>query len=67
VALGSEEIFSCLTPVVALQAWSITTVEALATERNPSPLQRAKVSSPYGLWSYLAADTHVVLVLSYAS
>src|SRR5271166_1448578 len=32
---------SCLTPVVALQRWSITTVEGLDTERSPRPLQRA--------------------------
>ena len=41
VMVDGEAIFSCLTPVVALQRWSITTVEGLGTERNPSPLQRA--------------------------
>ena len=41
VADRAEAIFSCLTPVVALQRWSITTVEGLGTERTPSPLQRA--------------------------
>jgi aerobic-type carbon monoxide dehydrogenase small subunit (CoxS/CutS family) len=39
--VDGEAIFSCLTPVVALQRWSITTVEGIGTERNPSPLQRA--------------------------
>ena len=41
VMVDGAAIFSCLTPVVALQRWSITTVEGLGTERNPSPLQRA--------------------------
>ena len=41
VMVDGEAIFSCLTPVVALRRWSITTVEGLGTERTPSPLQRA--------------------------
>src|SRR5439155_17379599 len=41
VMVNGEAIFSCLAPVVALQRWSITTVEGPGTERNPSPLQRA--------------------------
>lgn len=43
VIVDGEAVFSCLTPVVALQGRTIDTVEGLGSEQNSSPLQRAFV------------------------
>lgn len=41
VMVDGEAVYSCLTPVLALEGRKITTVEGLGTATNPGPLQRA--------------------------
>ena len=41
VIVDGEAVYSCLTPLAALQGRRVTTVEGLGTESNPNPLQRA--------------------------
>jgi nicotinate dehydrogenase subunit A len=41
VIVDGEPIYSCLTPVIALQDRHVTTVEGLGTAEKPGPLQRA--------------------------
>jgi nicotinate dehydrogenase subunit A len=41
VQLDGKAIFSCLTPIAALQGRRVRTVEGLGTVAHPSPLQRA--------------------------
>jgi nicotinate dehydrogenase subunit A len=41
VIVDGEAVFSCLTPLAALQGRKITTIEGLGTASNPNPLQRA--------------------------
>ncbi len=55
VMVDGEAIYSCLTPVVALQGRMITTVEGLGTVRNPNPLQRAFVEEQAAQCGYCIA------------
>jgi len=41
VIVDGEPVYSCLTPVIALQDRHITTVEGLGTPEKPGPLQQA--------------------------
>ncbi len=41
VMVDKRAVFSCITPIVALQGRRITTIEGLGTLENPGPLQRA--------------------------
>src|SRR5437764_14397431 len=44
VMADGEAIFSCLTPISALQNRQITTLEGLGTAQSPGPMQRAFVA-----------------------
>ena len=44
VLLGDEAIFSCVTPVSAVGARPVTTVEGLGTVERPHPLQQAFIN-----------------------
>jgi nicotinate dehydrogenase subunit A len=55
VMVDGEAIYACLTPVVALQGRTITTVEGLGTERNPHPLQHAFVAEQAAQCGYCIA------------
>src|ERR1700747_775101 len=55
VIVDGEAVFSCLTPVVALQGRTITTIEGLGTEENPGPLQRAFVEEQAAQCGYCIA------------
>jgi len=41
VIVDGEPVYSCLTPVIALQDRHITTIEGLGTSAKPGPLQKA--------------------------
>ncbi|HEV7816300.1 MAG TPA: (2Fe-2S)-binding protein [Janthinobacterium sp.] len=41
VMIGSDAVFSCLTPVAAVGQRPVKTVEGLGTAQKPGPLQRA--------------------------
>ena len=41
VMVDGEAVYSCLTPMAALDGRKITTVEGLGNEQKPGPLQRA--------------------------
>ena len=41
VHVDGQPMRSCVTPLVAVQGKSITTIEALGTQARPHPLQRA--------------------------
>ncbi|MGZ5721232.1 MAG: (2Fe-2S)-binding protein, partial [Burkholderiales bacterium] len=41
VIVDKQPVFSCITPVSALQGRKIRTIEGLGTLENPGPVQRA--------------------------
>ena len=41
VTIDGRPVFSCITPIAALQGRRITTIEGLGTIDNPGPVQRA--------------------------
>ena len=41
VMVDGRAVFSCVTPIAALQGRKVKTVEGLGTEANPGPMQRA--------------------------
>jgi aerobic-type carbon monoxide dehydrogenase small subunit (CoxS/CutS family) len=41
VMVGGNAVFSCVTPIAALQGRPIKTIEGLGTLENPGPVQRA--------------------------
>jgi nicotinate dehydrogenase subunit A len=55
VMAEGEAIYSCLTPVAALQGRKITTVEGLGTAGNPGPLQRAFIAEQAAQCGYCIA------------
>jgi nicotinate dehydrogenase subunit A len=55
VMVDGEAVFSCLTPVAALQGRRITTIEGLGTESNPNPLQRAFIEEQAAQCGYCIA------------
>jgi aerobic-type carbon monoxide dehydrogenase small subunit (CoxS/CutS family) len=55
VIVDGEAVFSCLTPVAALQGRKITTLEGLGTASNPNPLQRAFIEEQAAQCGYCIA------------
>jgi nicotinate dehydrogenase subunit A len=55
VMAEGEAIYSCLTPVAALQGRKVTTVEGLGTAGNPGPLQRAFIAEQAAQCGYCIA------------
>ncbi len=55
VIVDGEAIFSCLTPVTALQGRRITTIEGLGAENNPNTLQRAFIEEQAAQCGYCIA------------
>jgi nicotinate dehydrogenase subunit A len=55
VIVDGEAVFSCLTPVTALQGRRVTTVEGLGTESSPNPLQRAFIEEQAAQCGYCIA------------
>ncbi len=55
VIADGEAVFSCLTPVAALQGRRITTVEGLGSETNPNSLQHAFVEEQAAQCGYCVA------------
>jgi len=55
VVVDGEAIYSCLTPVVALEGRPITTVEGLGSETAPGPLQRAFIDEQAAQCGYCIA------------
>ena len=55
VIVDGEAVFSCLTPVAALQGRRVTTVEGLGTESKPNPLQRAFIEEQAAQCGYCIA------------
>ncbi|HUC64132.1 MAG TPA: (2Fe-2S)-binding protein [Stellaceae bacterium] len=55
VMAEGEAIYSCLTPLAALQGRKITTVEGLGTADNPGPLQRAFIAEQAAQCGYCIA------------
>ena len=55
VIVDGEAVFSCLTPLAALQGRKITTIEGLGTASNPNPLQRAFIEEQAAQCGYCMA------------
>jgi nicotinate dehydrogenase subunit A len=55
VMAEGEAIYSCLTPVAAVQGRKVTTVEGLGTADNPGPLQRAFIAEQAAQCGYCIA------------
>jgi nicotinate dehydrogenase subunit A len=55
VMAEGEAIYSCLTPLAALQGRKITTVEGLGTADDPGPLQRAFIAEQAAQCGYCIA------------
>ncbi|HLL26095.1 MAG TPA: (2Fe-2S)-binding protein [Xanthobacteraceae bacterium] len=55
VIADGEAIFSCLTPLLALEGKAITTVEGLGSVENPGPLQRAFIDEQAAQCGYCIA------------
>jgi nicotinate dehydrogenase subunit A len=55
VMVEGEAIYSCLTPLAALQGRKITTVEGLGTATDPGPLQRAFIAEQAAQCGYCIA------------
>ena len=55
VIVEGEPLFSCLTPVIALQDRRITTVEGLGTADKPGPLQQAFIDEQAAQCGYCTA------------
>jgi nicotinate dehydrogenase subunit A len=55
VIVEGEPVFSCLTPVIALQNRPITTVEGLGTADKPGPLQQAFIDEQAAQCGYCTA------------
>lgn len=55
VIVDGEAVFSCLTPVVALEGRTINTIEGLGSEQNPGPLQRAFIEEQAAQCGYCIA------------
>ena len=55
VIVDGEPVYSCLTPVVALQERHIRTVEGLGTPEKPGPLQQAFIDEQAAQCGYCIA------------
>jgi nicotinate dehydrogenase subunit A len=55
VMVDQQAIYSCLTPIIALENRSITTLEGLGTLEEPSPLQRAFMAEQAAQCGYCTA------------
>src|SRR5580658_5359523 len=55
VIVDGEAIYSCLTPVVALQGRAVTTIEGLGTSEKPGPLQQAFIDEQAAQCGYCTA------------
>ncbi len=55
VLLDGQAIYSCLTPIGALENRDITTVEGLGTVEKPSPLQHALIEEQAAQCGYCSA------------
>ena len=55
VIVDGEPVYSCLTPVIALQDRHITTVEGLGTSEEPGPLQQAFIDEQAAQCGYCIA------------
>jgi len=55
VIVDGEPVYSCLTPVIALQERRVTTVEGLGTPENPGPLQQAFIDEQAAQCGYCIA------------
>ena len=55
VMVDREAVYSCLTPVVALEGRAVTTVEGLGSAANPGPLQRAFIEEQAAQCGYCIA------------
>jgi nicotinate dehydrogenase subunit A len=55
VIVDGEAIYSCLTPVVALQGRAVTTIEGLGTSDKPAPLQQAFIDEQAAQCGYCTA------------
>ena len=55
VIVDGEPVYSCLTPVIALQDRHITTVEGLGTPEKPGPLQQAFIDEQAAQCGYCIA------------
>src|SRR5437764_6351278 len=55
VIVDGEPVYSCLTPVIALQERHITTVEGLGTPEKPGALQRAFIDEQAAQCGYCIA------------
>jgi nicotinate dehydrogenase subunit A len=55
VIVEGEPVFSCLTPVIALQDRRVTTVEGLGTADKPGPLQQAFIDEQAAQCGYCTA------------
>src|SRR5207248_11456850 len=55
VIVDGEPVYSCLTPVIALQERHITTVEGLGTPEKPGPLQQAFIDEQAAQCGYCIA------------
>ena len=53
--VDGEAVFSCLTPISALQGRKITTVEGLGTPEKPGPVQRAFIEEQAAQCGYCIA------------
>jgi aerobic-type carbon monoxide dehydrogenase small subunit (CoxS/CutS family) len=55
VIVEGEPVYSCLTPVVALQDRRVTTVEGLGTAQKPGPVQEAFIDEQAAQCGYCTA------------
>jgi len=55
VIVDGEPVYSCLTPVIALQDRHITTIEGLGTSAKPGPLQKAFIDEQAAQCGYCIA------------
>jgi nicotinate dehydrogenase subunit A len=55
VVVDGRAVFSCITPIAALDGREITTVEGLGTEQDPGPLQRAFIEEQAAQCGYCIA------------
>jgi nicotinate dehydrogenase subunit A len=55
VIVDDEPVYSCLTPVIALQDRHITTIEGLGTSAKPGPLQQAFIDEQAAQCGYCIA------------
>jgi nicotinate dehydrogenase subunit A len=55
VLVDNEPVFSCITPVAALQDSDIVTLEGLGTAHNPAPIQKAFIEEQAAQCGYCIA------------